>query len=69
MIAKDSLAEYLSAEEHVMHAQFAQLVAQFHLYRARAIRTRETNEDVANSLDADAEKMAKLIDSIEKGSD
>jgi hypothetical protein len=61
----DHLAEYLSADEHELHAMFANLVAAFHAARADAKKMRAGDQvEAALERDMRAERFARVIENL-----
>ena len=62
---EDLLAEYLCEEEHQLHAQVLHLAHSFHAARAAAKAARAKGDDgLVDELDAQAERMAKIIEGV-----
>lgn len=62
-----SLADYVSAEEHVEHAVHAQLVAAYHKLKASAYRARSSGRiRQATIYEAKADKLASKIERLER---
>lgn len=61
----DHLAEYLSSDEHELHAQFAHLVAAFHVARAQSAKLRYARRE-SEALDQDqrAERFARVLENL-----
>ena len=57
------LAEYVSPDEHVAHARFAELVSQFHFKRAASIRARNAgNVPHAQLYENEAARLSREVD-------
>ncbi len=57
------LAEYVSPDEHIAHAQFAELVSEFHFKRAASIRARKAgNVPRAQLYENEAARLSREIE-------
>ena len=61
----DLLAEYLSAEEHQLHAQALHVAYSFHIARSGSKRARKAGDDFeGDRLDGEAEKLARVLEQV-----